>query len=264
MINRTETRQHATDGDLVRVIDGELAADEAVLGAHVTGCGECSARLARLRSISVSIGDLLRATDVAPVDPVRIRPPFDTVGVARLRRRRRAIALWSRPGLRAAAAILLLAGVAAASPAARRWIADGIARLRGAAPASPTAPKQPSRPAQVASGSRVWFAPPTGPELVVRFENRPKTGTLALQRIEDDRASVQVVARASGEALLVLPGEVRVRNSGTSVADYRLTLPSSVRRVRVYVGPTDAQPMFVDVAAQTARTIDLTQLPERQ
>ena len=264
MINTTETRQHASDGDLVRVIDGELAADDTALAAHVTDCVECSARLTRLRSISDSIGTLLRATDVAPIDAGRIRPPFDTVGVARLRRRRRAVVLWSRPGLRAAAAILLLAGVAAASPAARRWIADGITRLRGAPATSPSEPRQPSRPAQAAGGSRVWFSPPTGPELVVRFENRPTAGTLALQRIEDDRASVQVVARASGEALLVLPGEVRVRNSGTSVADYRLTLPSTIRRVRVYVGPTDAQPMFVDVAAGTARTIDLTQLPGRQ
>jgi hypothetical protein len=264
VINMTETRQHATDGDLVRVIDGETAADDAVLIAHVTDCAECSARLARLRAISDSIGELLRATDVAPVDPLRIRPPVDAVGVARLRRRRRAVALWSRPALRAAAAILLLAGVAAASPAARRWIADGIGRLRGAAPTPPAQPRQPSRPAQAASGSRVWFAPPRGPELVVRFETRPASGTLALQGTEDDRASVQVVARASSEALLVLPGEVRVRNSVTSVANYRLTLPSKVRRVRVHVGPADAQSTLVDIAAGTARTIDLTQLPGRQ
>ena len=264
MINMTEPGQHATDGDLVRVIDGELAAADAVLGAHVTDCAECSARLARLRSISDGIGDLLRATDVGPVDPMRIRPPLDAVGVARLRRRRRAVAIWSRPGVRAAAALLLLAGVAAASPAARRWIADGIGRLRGATPAPPTEPRQPSRPSQAASGSRVWFAPPTGPELVVRFETRPASGTLALQGTEDERASVQVVARGSSEALLVLPGEVRIRNSVTSVADYRLTLPSTVRRVRVHVGAADAQPLLVDVAPATARAIDLTQLPGRQ
>jgi hypothetical protein len=263
MTRTMESQRHATDGDLIRVIDGELVDADVALGAHVAGCADCSARLNRLRSISSQVSDALRVVDVAPIDPVRIRPPFDDVGVARLRRRRRTVALWSRPGLRAAAALLLLAGVAAASPAARRWIVERVSRLRGTTPAPTAEPRQSSsnQPGSSA-GSRVWFAPPTGPELIVRFETRPASGRLVLQAADDDRASAQVVAGASGEALLILPGEVRVRNSAASVADYRLTLPPSVRRVRVHIGPADADPILVDVPPpSTARAVDLTQSP---
>jgi hypothetical protein len=260
MIETMESARHATDGDLIRLLDDEFATADAELGSHVRECAECSARLARLRSHSQLISDAIRGLDIPPVDAARIRPPFDQVGIARLRRRRRAIALWSRPGLRAAAAIVLLAGVAAASPAVRRWVAERVAQRRESRPVQPAAPDRPSDAPQSSAGSRVWFAP-TSSELVVRFQARPTSGTLALQAVDDDRASAQVVARAGGEELLILPGEVRVRNSTTSTAEYRITLPATVRRVRIHVGPADSQPVLIDVTPALARSITLAPIP---
>jgi anti-sigma factor RsiW len=264
MIETMESRQHATDGDLVRLLDSETTAADADLAGHVAECQECGARLARFRLRSERVAAELRATDVPSVDAARLRPPFDQASVARRRRRRWAAALWSRPELRAAAALILIASVAAASPAARGWILDRVARLRGATPAPRSEPRPSEQGTGGTVGARVWFEAPTGEELVVRFDAQPAGGTLALGVTDDDRASAQVIARARGEGFLVLPGELRVRNTGTSVADYRITLPPGVRRVRVHVGPAETGPILVDVAPGATRVILLGELRERR
>ncbi len=98
-----------------------------------------------------------------------------------------------------------------------------------------------------AMGAIVWFEPPDGSELVVRFDERPAAGSVELARGTDDRAAAQVIARAGSEVLVVLPGELRVRNSRASTADYRVTVPPSVRRIRLHVGSHDATARVVDV-----------------
>jgi hypothetical protein len=249
MTETMEMQQHATDGDLVRLLDTETTPADAELLAHVGECAECSARLARLRLRSERVSAALRAADLPLVDAARVRPPFDRVGVARLRASRRPARLWMRPAMRAAAALLLLAGVAAASPTARAWILDRVARLRGStapAPAPRAAPRSGQAP-RGAIGAIVWFEPPAGSELVVRFDERPAAGSLELARGTDDRAAAQVIARAGSEVLVVLPSELRVRNSRASTADYRVTVPASVRRIRLHVGSGDAPTRVVDV-----------------
>jgi hypothetical protein len=255
MIETMEMQRHATDGDLIRLLDMETTTADAELGAHVTDCAECTARLGQLRQRSKRLGALLRATDRPPVDARRIRPPFDELGVARLRARRHAMRPWMRPGVRAAAGLLLLAGVAAASPAARTWVLERVARLR-ARPAPPSARPPASQAPRGSVGATVFFAPPAGGELAVHFDERQAAGTLELVSGNDDRASAQVAARAGTEALLVLPGELRVRNGPASTADYRVTLPASVRRVRVHVGP-GAPPIVVDLQAGSRRVVEL-------
>ena len=253
MIGTMSYHGHASDGDLVRLLDGETEAG-APVEAHVSECAACTARLARFRLYSQRAAAELRAADFPPIDPARIRPPFDRLGLARLRRRRRAAALWSRPELRAAAGLLLLAGVAAASPVGRGWIRDQVARVRDASGQPNQPPREPPRPG---AGARVWFAAPAGLELVIRFEAPPAAGTLTLVSADDERASAQVVARGAGEALLVLPGQLHVRNDSASAAHYRVTLPPSVRRVTVHVGPADGSTVIVDVPVAGSRVIDL-------
>jgi hypothetical protein len=260
MIETMETRRHATDGDLVRLLDAETTSADAELKAHVAECADCGARLTRLRQRSERLSAALRAADVPSVNAARIRPPFDQASVAHLRAQRRHVGLWMRPAVRAAAALLLLAGVAAASPAARTWIVDQVARLRGSpapAPAPDRAPQGSGQSPRGSVGAIVWFAPPAGGELIVRFDERPSAGSLELARGNDARAAAQVVARAGSEVLVVLPGELRVRNSPASTADYRLTLPPSVRRVRIHLGAGDVQARVVDVRSGEAQTIPL-------
>jgi hypothetical protein len=103
----------------------------------------------------------------------------------------------------------------------------------------------------------VWFAPPAGAQLVVRFDERPAARSLEVVRGDDSRAAAQVVARAGSEVLLVLPGELRVRNSRASTADYRVTLPSPVRRVLLHVGPGEAPARIIEVVRNAPQTIRL-------
>jgi hypothetical protein len=256
MIETMEMQRHASDADLIRLLDTETTTEDAGLGAHVTDCAECTTRLTELRRRSDRLSALLRATDVPPVDAERIRPPFDQLGVARMRARRRAARLWMRPGVRAAAGLVLLAGVAAASPAARTWVLERVARLRTAPAPAPVAGPPTSQAPRTSVGATVFFAPPPGGELAVRFDERQAVGSLELMSGDDDRASAQVTARAGTEALLVLPGELRVRNGRASTADYRLTLPASVRRVRIHVGP-GASPVVVDLPPGARRIVEL-------
>jgi hypothetical protein len=266
MLETMEQQQHVTDGDLIRLLDDETTPADAELGSHVAGCAQCSGRLARLRQRSQQVTAALRLADVPLADPARLRPPLDQVSVARFRARRRPVRLWMRPSLRAAAALLLLAGAAAASPTGRAWIRDHVTRLRGSpVPPARVEPRPTEQNAPRSVGAIVRFVPPSGSELTVRFDERPAAGSLEIARGDDVRAAAQVIARAGSETLLVLPGELRVRNSAASTADYRITLPRSVRRVRVYVGPGAMPLSAIDVPdGDTIRLTDPIPTPPRR
>jgi hypothetical protein len=160
--------------------------------------------------------------------------------------------------MRAAAAILLLAGVAAASPA-RGWILERVL-WHGSEPTTPhrvvtDQPPQPV-PEQIA-GSIVRFAPESD-ELVIRFAVRPAAGSLTLVVGEDVRSSAQIVSGARGEAFLVLPSELRVRNAPGSLAVYQVMLSPAVRHVRVELGVGDLTEIAsVDVTPGMRRVIQL-------
>jgi hypothetical protein len=102
----------------------------------------------------------------------------------------------------------------------------------------------------------VWFHPGDD-ELVIRFEAQPRAGTLELSAGQDPRASAQIVAGAGGEAFVVLPSELRVRNTAGSVADYRVVLSPRIRRVRVVVHDETFRAVTVDVAPAMRRVIAL-------
>jgi hypothetical protein len=57
------------------------------------------------------------------------------------------------------------------------------------------------------------------------------------------------VSGAHGEAFLVLPSELRIRNATSSLADYQVMLSPTVRHLRVQFG---------DAGARATTTIDVT------
>jgi hypothetical protein len=244
----TEEAGHVTDGDLVRLLDGEAVSDEARLAAHVGGCASCAARLATLRHRGDRLTEVLAATLPGTFDASRLRLP---------RGRSRTQALLAHPVLRAAAAILLLAGVAAATPA-RAWVLERVARLRGnvgrVAPAPN--PRAPQPLPESTAASIVWFNPADA-EFAIRFEAPPAGGTLEIRASQDPRASAQIVAHAKDEAFLVLPSELRVRNTAGSVADYRVVFSPRVRRVRVVVRDETFETVTFEVTPGMRRVIAL-------
>jgi anti-sigma factor RsiW len=227
--------RHITDGDLIGLLDGEASTSRSDVETHVDTCVVCTARLAQLQQRSAQVRKLLGAVDGPPIDRARLLPSSGRGAEMRRSRERR---FWSHAGLRAAAGLLLAAGIAAASPA-RDWILD---RMTGRhAIANRNQPRRPTtaptrRPGQ-AAGSVVRF-PAESDELLVRFAARPTGGTLTVLAGTDSLSSAQVVSGVNEEAFLVLPNELRIRNTPDSRADYQLIVSSIIRRVAVHVGDT--------------------------
>jgi hypothetical protein len=253
----SEDARHSTDGDLVRVLDDEVGPEDAAAAAHVRSCAACRSRLESLRRRATLLSEALAAADPPPVDRARIRPSPDLLALSAARRGARRRPRWSHAGLRAAAALLLVAGVAAATPA-RAWLLERVARLRGSPePIKPgTVAQAPAPRTEAAAASAVFFTP--GSELlVIRLEAQQAAGTLELIAGRDLRSSAQILAGASGEALLVLPSELRIRNTPGSVASYRIVLSSEIRGVRVRIGGDRGEETSFDVTTETRHLIPL-------
>jgi hypothetical protein len=256
-IMMTEEARHSTDGELVRLLDDEVGPGDADVATHLKTCAVCRSRLETLRRRSTLLSEALAAADLGAVDTARLRPQFERLraGSARHRARRSA---WSSVALRAAAAVLLLTGVAAATPA-RAWILERVARLRGAAvKGERPAPAQAPTPRPAAEPSSAVFFTPASEVLVIRLEARQATGTLEVIAGPEPRSSAQLVGAAAEEAFLVLPSELRIRNTSRSVASYRVVLSAGIRQVRVVTGGgTSAQEVVFDAGPQTRRMITL-------
>jgi hypothetical protein len=95
-------------------------------------------------------------------------------------------------------------------------------------------------------------------DLVIRFAVRPAAGALFIAGGQEPRSSAQIVSGARGEAFLVLPDELRIRNTVGSVADYQIVLAPTVQRVRVRVGDAaGGEIATINVAPGTQQTIAL-------
>jgi hypothetical protein len=113
------------------------------------------------------------------------------------------------------------------------------------------------RAAETSAGSIVRFAAES-PELTIRFHARPAAGALLIIAGDDSRSSAQIVSGAHGEAFLLLPNELRIRNTTRSIADYRIVLASTVRRLRLRIGDTaGSETVAMDVTPELRRTIEL-------
>ncbi|HEY9228501.1 MAG TPA: hypothetical protein VIP11_17740, partial [Gemmatimonadaceae bacterium] len=151
---------------------------------------------------------------------------------------------WLPLAMRVAAAIVLAAGAAWASPM-RGWIAKQFRSSTAPVSAPPTeTPATTTRPPSSASGMVVRFSPSTE-ELIIRLDTRPTGGTLELSSSTDRQISAQIAAHARGEEMMVLPGELRVLNSPASTADYRVKVSAAVRVVRVIIGSSSSRTVRV-------------------
>ncbi|MFN2564073.1 MAG: hypothetical protein ABR499_03570 [Gemmatimonadaceae bacterium] len=262
-MSTVSAERHRSDGELIGLLDGEAGIGAADVAAHVDTCPVCSARLALLQQRAARLSAVLRLTEPPPADRTRLLPAPDRLARAGDRARRRAI--WWHPGLRAAAGILLVAGVAAASPA-RGWILDRVTGRRNElTPSTPGATGSgPARAPEQSAGSIVSFTG-SSDELLIRFDARPAAGSLAVVAGEEPRSSAQIVSGGRGEAFLVLPSELRVRNAAGSVADYELTVAQAVRRVRVQLGGSNTREIaIVDVTPGMRRIIQLGSAERRR
>jgi hypothetical protein len=133
----------------------------------------------------------------------------------------------------AAAAFFVAAAMTAAAGPLRRLIAEHMSP-----PSGPVAVVRPSKTAVVsqrpASGSTVSFAV-VGSGLVVRLDSLPAAGKLNIERSANDKISARPTAGTGGDAMVVLPGELQLRNTASSRASYTLVLPMDVAHLRVII-----------------------------
>ena len=220
---------HLSDGDLVRLLDGEEALRDDV-EAHLARCAECQERFGVLRRRSERLSGLLIATDAALPEP-------DMLAARRLRNQQRRLAQRVTPTwMRAAAVVVLLLGGAMLAEPVRAWVADWLG-ARWAELTSSTPPEPAQLPVVVEpvpeANTRVQFTP-ASEEVELNFASAQAGGAVAVEIGDVPEVTVQVQGGAAD--LLVLPGGVRIANRPESVAEYRVEVPARVQRLRVQIG----------------------------
>jgi hypothetical protein len=224
------TASHPDDGVLLALNDGEPGSDLDAARSHVERCDACRSRRAAIATDSDRVSDAVASIEVPRVSLDDFRRGLADAQRSRARSR------WSQPGWRVAAALIVLAGAAAASPI-RQWFAQHNQQRTGTAvdlvPGPAAVPTQPVESA----GATVSFAP-ADTNFTVRFDSVPDSGTLTVRRSSDANVTARIVtgAASGGDAFVVLPGELRVRNTVSARASYAVTLPDRVTRLRVIVG----------------------------
>ncbi len=230
-------KKHLDEGTLQALLDGELSApDRAAAEAHLAACAECAAELRALGALEERLGALLGQADhPAPVAQAQMR--F---------RSRRAAATQQRFGgearralLRAAALVLGLAGVAAASvpgSPVRAWIEETVlpaerAVQQPAAPAeAPTAAPAPAPVAEAPTG--VSMRPRGGAMRVVLTDAAPGLRVRA-RLVEGEHAEVFATGAARGARFRTSPGRIEV--AGAGAGEVTVGLPRGASRASVSV-----------------------------
>lgn len=247
------SRAHLSDGELVRLMDGQAEPGEREWGRdHLAACAACDRRFRVLRRRSGAISALLAEADVEVPATLRDAGPRVARMAAASAARHRRVA-WMRAA--SIAALVVAAGVLAGP--ARAWVTNWVAEVwpgilagRRQPAAEAGAPPEP-----VEVGARVRFRP-IGAELSIELASAQDAGRLELRVGADPTTLVEVLGDGAEAELLVLPGGVRVLNSPGESASYRVTVPATVRTVRIFVRDSTVAIVPID-ANGASRTLDL-------
>jgi hypothetical protein len=208
------------DAMLVRFLDNEASDDErAQVEAAAAADAGVSDRLAQLRTRSQAAAGMLAADDV-PV-PASLQS-FDAV-------RARAPAPESSRWLRAA---VLLAGLGLASlavPPVRAWLLDATGLVDGERAGGAVA----AAPAVAVDTVVISFDAP--PEFLIELETAQRDGRLIVRIADVEQASAELRTSGGTESFFVIPEGIQIVNGDVSTAEYEITLPRTVRDVRIRI-----------------------------
>ena len=235
---------HLDDAALLRVLDGARDESAPDAAAHLDTCRQCAARLDTVRQRSAALSAAIGGVRVPPLDDLaraRQRAAIEArlAGSSGTATRASGAAgrrwRWTSPWIRAAAAILIVAGVAAAASPVRAWIAEHIApgHQPRETPASTTAPPTAS-PSAPPAASEVFFTV-NARELTVTVVSMQRAGEVVIRRADGPQSSASVLGGVT-EELLVLPDGVRIRNDSNAVSSYLVRTEPAVERIRLRVG----------------------------
>jgi hypothetical protein len=224
------TTPPVNDADLIRYLDGELDdAGRARVESAVAADAERAARLETLRRRGRRLRRMLTKTDVPP--PPQPPPAFVEQPTARLKSRRSP----SIPLMRAAAVLLVIAGVLTFVPPVRAWIVEQWQRFSTPTESGPL----PGEPPLLRIPDTLDIAFPS-PQRTFDFEliARQRAGRIRIRVADVDQVTAEMHTRTHTEEFFQFPGGLRVINTEGSVADYEIIVPSTVRAVRVTVAGT--------------------------
>ena len=211
--------QHVTDGELIRLLDGECSAEEqARITGHLATCPACAQRQEVVDKLANAVTAALLSGDE------RVRPK-------RIPRRP-----WRLGAVRAAAVLLAVSvGVAAASvPPVRAWLSARWTGLRGLVGPRATPGTEAPR------STTVRFVPTTR-TFSIELVSRQDTGVLTIDLSPDTLASATVTSGGRGEELVVLPERLRIVNRPDDKSSYEVRLPGRVTQVMVRIAGAPAR-----------------------
>jgi hypothetical protein len=229
-------KKHLDEGTLQALLDGELdAPDRAAAEAHLAACAECAGELRALSALEERLGALLGQADApAPVAQAQMR----------FRSRRAAAGHHQRFGgearralLRAAALVLGLAGVAAASvpgSPVRAWIEETV--LPAEQPVQQPVAQQPEAapaPAPVAEAPAGVSIRPRGGSVRVVLTGAAPGLSVRARLVEGEHAEVFATGAARGARFRTSPGTIEV--AGAGAGEVTVGLPRGARTATVEV-----------------------------
>jgi len=215
---------HVDDGDILRLVDGELPTEEqARVTGHLAACAQCAGR----RSALVAVAARIRAANHEVALPGQLAtPPWrilapDAPGAP-------VVALRAAPlgrrmigvALRVGTAVTVLAVAAAAAPPLREWLGARFPRSAGSTPVD---------------------RPVTGGPLAGREDRPPTAHTAEVSFVPTSATLIVSVTAVSGDSLEVrtTPSEtVRVRGRATGGEPIVVVRPDGVRLVSPRQGTT--------------------------
>lgn len=132
--------------------------------------------------------------------------------------------------LRAAAVLLVIAGVFSLVPPLRAWVVSGWNRLSAPVESEPV-----THLLESPDTSDITFAS-NFDSFDVELITRQLEGAIRIRTGDVEDVTAVMVTRSGTEEWMPLPGGLRVINARSSVADYDIVLPERVRVVRVIIG----------------------------
>lgn len=227
------THAHPDDEGLLAYLEGEGSQPaRRAIRLHLRACDACRARAREIRGMSRAVLSGVQGLDDPPASAYL--PPT----LAEVRRRRSATIL-SRPGMRWAAAIaaLMTAGAVLASPLPRQvrgWFTDEPARV--AVPGAPMVPDPREAPQPTTPEPQEFRFVPEPGEFRVTFASAAE-GEIVLYPAEGRHVVFAVrTGDPAPHPVLLLPDGLHVSGGGGAAADYTLSVPPGVSRVRLRIG----------------------------
>jgi hypothetical protein len=277
------------DADLIRHLDGELAAGERlrIEAALATDAG-LAERMAVLKHRSARLASLLgsiapSAAETTAADPSRGPAADPDAGVtvvsieAGRRTHRKAPVMMVQQGarrngpsgatgaphvqaaqprwLRAAIIIVALSLGAVFVPPVRAWIVQQLRRFTPSAPVvTPSPPLVPQTEAEPGVLNLEFEVGPSA-AFEITIERVQASGELVVRSSDVERASASRRGSENGEDLLVSSGGLRISNVTASTASYEVVMPSRVRRLIVRIG--SRPPVTIELEPGTSQVMGL-------